>query len=280
MVFPPANTCDGKYCVFCILLLLTITFYGCAPTAKTASVYDGGQLIRPETVLGKIERPHDTILKAIAKIEVSDTNGRYSTKAALLIKRPSSLRIEAIPIIGPVNLFVCIHEDILKIFFPQRGTFYIGKATPENLVNIAKYFPAGVSIEELVPIMFGTYPFVHNKNISLKGSVEARRYRVDMIRADGRRLQSIWIDITSHNLVEAQVFKTDDRVAAYTARFEEFNESPDASSAMPLKITITSETVDHVSVTIRYSSVQFSTDIEAPTFDLPTPPGIDPIYLD
>ncbi|MEI8171930.1 MAG: DUF4292 domain-containing protein [Deltaproteobacteria bacterium] len=224
-------------------------------------------------------RPDQGVLMAVANIEVIHEAGRYSTKAALLIKRPSSLRVEAIPVIGPVYLFLSIHEDLLKMFLPQKEAFYIGKATTENLIHIANFLATGLSTEDLLSIMLGTYPRVREKNVFLKGFMEGHLYRVDMV-SEGRKLQSIWVDPSTHHLVEVRVFK-DSGSTSYTARFEGFDTSG-SPAAIPLKVTLTSEMADnHPSkVIIRYSSVQFASDVDAFAFDLQVPQGVAPIYLD
>lgn len=267
----------------CALTLLGLLFMAAlsACSVTKASLNDRDPAIhamKPETVLEKMTHTNRNTLKAMANIDVHHTSGRYSTKAAILIKRPSSMRIEAIPVIGPVNFFLSIHEDNLKIFFPQKSIFYIGKATPENLVNAADFFPAGLSIEDLLSVMLGTYPRVIEKNVSLAGFMEERLYRVDMV-AEGKRLQSLWVDPSTRHLVEVRVFK-DPGSASYTARFEDFDTS--GSAAMPLKVTLDTEIADNPpsKVTIRYSDIQFDTDIEALAFDLQVPPGIKPVYLD
>jgi hypothetical protein len=258
-------------------LLLIAAFSGCAPTMS--SVSDTGPAVsplRPETVLKKISRPDRNILKTMANIEVRQGSRRYSTKTALIMKRPSFVRIEAIPIIGPVNFFLSIHQDVLKIFLPQKRTFYIGKATPENLVNIVDFFPAGLRVEDFLSIMHGTYPHVMAKNVMLTGYWDGKQYRIDMMTEEGGRLQSLWVDVSNYRLVQVQVFKERDRVA-YTAKFEEFDISTELP---PLKITIRSEGDAHSEVIVRYSDIQFVTDTETSTFDLQAPPGIEPVYLD
>jgi len=269
-----------KKCGLTLLwLLLMAVLCACSSTKaalddRSAAMYD----MRPETVLEKITRSDRNILKAMANIEVHHGSGRYSIKAAIIIKRPSFMRVEAIPVIGPVNFFLSVHEDVLKIFSPQKGIFYIGKATPDNLVNTVDFFPSGLRIEDLLSVMFGSYPHVSEKNVSLGGSMEGHLYRVDMI-AEGRRLQSVWVDLSTHHLVEVRVYN-DRGSASYTARFEEFDTS--GSPAVPLKVTLASGIADnHPSkVIIRYSDIQFATDAEAFTFDLQVPPGIEPVYLD
>jgi hypothetical protein len=236
------------------------------------------QAMKPETVLEEMTRTDRNIFKAMANIDVYDGSGRYSTKAAILIKRPSSMRIEAIPIIGPVNFFLSIHEDILKIFFPQKGIFYVGKATSKNLANAADFFPAGLSIEDLLSVMLGTYPRVIEKDVSLAGFMEGHLYRVDTVSGN-KILQSAWVDPLTRHLVGIRVFKDFGRVS-YTARFTDFETS--RSPAMPLKITLDTEIADNPpsTVTIRYSDIKIDADIEELAFDLQTPPGIKPVYLD
>jgi hypothetical protein len=279
MVVLLSNLCFKKYGLLLLGLLFIVIFSGCF-SIKSPLDEHGPAIhpVRPETVLGKIARPDQTILRATANIEVHDGPGRYSTKAAILIKRPSFMRVEAIPLIGPVNFFLSIHEDVLKIFFPQKGIFYIGEATPENLVNTVNFLPVGLRIEDLLSIMLGTHPRVSEKNVSVAGSVEGQLYRVDII-SEGRRLQSMWVDLSNHHLVEVRVFK-DSGSTSYTARFEEFDTS--GSPAIPMKVTLVSEIANNYSskVIIRYSDIQFVTDIEALTFDLQLPPGIKPVYLD
>jgi len=279
MVALSSITCFKKYSRLLLGLLLMVISSACS-SAKT-SLDDYGRAIhtlKPETVLEEMTRPDQGVLMAMANIEVIQEAGRYSTKAALLIKRPYSLRVEAIPVIGPVYLFLSIHEDLLKIFIPQKEAFYIGKATSENLIHIANFLATGPSTEDLLSIMLGTYPRVREKNVFLKGFMEGHLYRIDMV-AEGRKLQSIWVDPSTHHLVEVRVFK-DSGNTSYTARFEEFDAS--GSPAIPLKVTLISEMADnHPSkVIIRYSSVQFTSDVGAFAFDLQVPQGVAPVYLD
>jgi hypothetical protein len=274
------NTPVKKNVIFIFVFFFIVAFSGCS--TKTAPVINDQrmttQAMRSEDILDKISFPGNRIIKAIANIEVNNVSGRYSTKAALLIRKwPSSLRIEAIPIFGPVNFFLSIHKDVIKTFLPQKGTFYIGKATTENLVKMANFVPEGIGTEDLLSIMLGTYPTLFEKKVSLKASPDGTRYCVDMI-SNGRKLQSLWIDPSNQHLVEVQVFKMSDKIS-YTAKFEEFNESA-GPPAMPQKITLSSGTDNNLKIIIRYLSIQFDTDSEALTFDLQIPPGLEPIYLD
>lgn len=266
-----------KYCLVFLGLLFISTFSGCISiSSPTKEYHPAAHITSPEAVLGKITKPNQDINKAIANIEVNHANERYVTKVAVLLKIPSSLRVEAIPVIGPAPFFLSVYDDVLKAFLPQRGSFYIGKATPENIGKIVNFLPAGLRIEDLVPIMLGTYPGIYEKNVFLKGFEEGRLYRIDMM-TEGRKVQSVWVDLSNDHLVEVRIFKERDSTS-YAARFEEFDKP--GPIATPLKITITSETDDHQKVIIRYSSIQPATDIEDSAFDLRIPPDLVPIHMD
>jgi hypothetical protein len=267
------------YGVLALLFCLGFLFCGCAST--TPSINDHVETmppINPEIFIRRIAHFERNILKAIAKIEARSIKGHYSTKAALLVKRPSFFRFEAIPIIGPVNVFLSVHDDTLKIFFSQAGKFYIGKAKPDNFPLISGYFPEGLCIEDLLSIMMGAYPPPREKVFSLRSSQEGARYRIDMMKEDGKTIQALWVNIAEKTLSEVQVFNEENKVV-YTVRYGEFNRSPD-DLVVPSKITITSEAADHAELIIRYSDIQFITEIDESVFDLPIPPGIQPIVLD
>jgi hypothetical protein len=261
-----------------LYLLCILAFPGCSLITPSPDDMKLAALpMNPKAVLEQTGVFHRNILKAMANIEVKHGSERYSTKAGLIIKKPSSLRIEAIPIIGPVNFFLSIQEDVLKIFFPQKGIFYVGKATNENLSNVAHFITAEMRVEDLLSLMSGTYPQIDEKTLVLKGVVEEKRYRVDRI-TEGRRLQSLWVDRANNHLVEVQVFKENGKIA-YTAIFEDFN-TTEGSIVAPLKITILSGEDEYSRLIIRYSSIQYVTEIESSAFDLQIPPEIEPVYLD
>ena len=267
-----------KYCLISLGLWLFSGIFGCT-SPLSSTLKDHGTLVysgSPEAVLRKIANRQEDIITAMANIEVNHASERYSTKVAILLKKPSSLRVEAIPVIGPVPFFLTIQGDVLKAFLPSKGLFYIGKATPENITNIINFFPAGLTTEDAVSIMLGTYPGMNENKLFLKGFEEGRLYRIDMMNGD-RKVQSVWVDLSDDHLVKVQVFKKGDGIS-YTARFEEFDKP--GPSTIPLKITIASEEHDHQTVIIRYSGIQPATDVEETAFDLQKPPGIVPIHLD
>ncbi|MBW2560533.1 MAG: hypothetical protein JRE40_06715, partial [Deltaproteobacteria bacterium] len=132
---------------------------------------------RPQDILEKIAMPNsgDTI-RATARISLSFPEGDYSRKMALLLQMPSSLRVEAIPLFGPADFFLSANKEVLKVFFPGEGKFYVGAATRKNLSLFFKVF---LSPADMVPLLAGLPPHITGGSLS-GGHLEKGLYRIDI----------------------------------------------------------------------------------------------------
>jgi outer membrane lipoprotein-sorting protein len=214
-------------------------------------------------------------LKAIAHVEVNTSEGRYPLKVAVMLKRPSSLRLEVIPFIGSPNLLLTVHDNLLKVFLPQKGEFYIGQATTKNLRCFLPILTEGLQVEDIISILFGTHSNIIGKSITLNGSSEDDLYRIDVL-SENRKKQSIWIDMEYH-MVMVESFTRNDSML-FSARYTEHNSM--GGVTMPQKITIVGGDDDNRNIIIRYSDMEVATGVDAAQFDLQPPHGIKPIYLD
>src|SRR5512136_1786945 len=97
-----------------LVLSFFLIFPACA-IKKTLNVGEGSfeGVSSPLAVLEKIDSNTHSLhgIKAIARIEVNAPAGRYPLKVALALWRPSSLRLESIPLIGPADFFLTVHEN-------------------------------------------------------------------------------------------------------------------------------------------------------------------------
>ena len=84
------------------LLLLAVLASGCVPQA----------IIYPDSPAEKIMAAissavaEDDILSAIAQIDLGTIHGYHPARAALIIKKPSYLRLELLPVIGTPDFFL------------------------------------------------------------------------------------------------------------------------------------------------------------------------------
>jgi len=263
--------------IFYILLLFFI-FPGCS-VKKTPLFNHISKNNFPSTqaVLEETDRNDHlkNTLKAIAHIEVITPEGRYPLKVAVMLKKPSSLRLEVIPVIGPPELLLTVHENFLKVFLPQKGEFYIGPATTNNLGYFFPFSAKGLQIEDIISILFGTHPKIIEKSITLNGSSEDDLYRIDVL-SENRKIQSLWID-TEYHIVMVDSYARDNS-RRYSAIYTEYNSI--GSLTLPQKVTVVIGDDDKQNIVIRYSDIEVATSVDAAQFDLQPPTGIRPIYLD
>ncbi len=261
-----------KYIFTIAFLFLFLAFGGC--THKNVTTPFKGYILPPEDVLKNISRTDSlkNTLKAIAHITVDTPQGKHSMKVALIVKRPSFLRVEAMPLIGPSDLFLSISENSLKVFLPKEGKFYVGHATRKNL---AMFFPINLKTEDIISTLAGTPPYIKEQNITLQGQVEGKLYRIDVI-AQGEKIQSLWVN-PDGNLVKFEVLDNEGKIS-YTARFKDHHQI--CGSSMPGKVTIVTEKPCKLNARIRYSDTQLTQDVNPAVFDLDIPPGVEPIFID
>ena len=253
---------------FCLLLLV---FCGCAAAPKMTARMD---FASPEAALEHIaaRTPANAALQALADVRVvTREGGGYPLKLAVLLKKPASLRVEAIPLFGVPAFFLSVHNRTLKVFLAETRAFYIGRATPDN---VARYLPLKMSPEDLIAVLTGTCFAPVGPETLLQGRPEGDHYRIDLVEPLKRR--SMWVRTTDGFLERLEVYG--ERQRLYRAHFEEPLRVE--GTVLPQKITIVSEGTDVVSVSIRYADIQFLQDIDPEIFDLKTPPGIEPLYLD
>jgi outer membrane lipoprotein-sorting protein len=261
------------------ILSFFLIFPGCA-TKKTPIVnhISKNNFPPPHIVLEKIDRDDQNkgALKAIAYIEVNTFRGRYPLKAAVMVKKPSSLRLEVLPLIGPPELILSVHENVLKVFLPQKGEFYIGQASEKNLGYFFPFSTVGLLIEDITSIMLGTHPPIKEKSLILRDSPEDGFYRLDIL-SEKRKIQSLLIDSENNRLLRVDLFDNNNN-RRYSVRF--FGHSVTEILTIPDKITLASGDNENPYIIIRYSDAQMATGADAASFDLQPPPNITTISMD
>jgi len=252
------------------LCLLLLFFCGCAAAPKITVRMD---FASPEAALEYIAAQTRVYaaLEAIAHVHVATREGAYPLKLAVLLKKPASLRVEAIPLFGPPAFFLSIRDRTLKVFLTETRAFYIGRATGDN---VARYLPLKMDPEDLIALLTGTCFAPAGPVTLLQGSQEGNHYRIDIVEPLKRR--SVWVRMTDGFIERIEYFWGEQRL--YRAHFEEPIRRE--GTVLPQKITIVSEGTDGVSVSIRYADIQFLKDIDPARFNLDTPPGVEPVHLD
>jgi hypothetical protein len=267
------NIASDRGLLYGILMLLLMTALGpvLSGCAGRKIAVPGGVYASPEAALQSLAAsgPAGTIT-VTARIEINSQGKRYPMKAAMMMKRPASLRLESIPLLGPSDFFLSVDGGELCVFLPGKGTFYKGRATAANM---SRFFPLALPADEIVPLLMGYPPEEGGASSYWQGAWEEGLYRVDRYKGMGRTL-SLWIEPAGNLLIRARTF-TEREDIAYTVDFTEHARV--GEGFMPQRLTITGE---NISLAIRYTEILPLGDDETSSFSLPVPEGITPVPLD
>jgi len=248
------------------LFILSGCVHGKVPEAKTpvsAPV--------PQDILERISRPvRDETMRGTARISLSSPDGDYSRKVALVLRMPSSIRVEAIPFFGPADFFLSANEESLKVFLPGEATFYAGSPTRENIFLIFKVF---LSPADMVPLLAGLPPPYTGEGL-LSGYKEGESYRIDIM--SGKSGRSLWVDLDNHTLMGAE--ECEDGRILWKAAFA--NHAVVNGRSFPQRIHLDVHGAGGwAKMEIRYLDMDTSSAGDGDLFDLPIPPGITPVPI-
>ncbi|MBM4314583.1 MAG: DUF4292 domain-containing protein [Deltaproteobacteria bacterium] len=252
-------------------IVLGTTFLGCAGNSALLSRPPGSVFFSPDDALLALaaSAPDDQTLTVIARIEFESHGERRPLKAALMMKKPASLRMESVPLLGPPDFFLSVDAGELRVFSPgdNGGRFYMGRSTVRNL---NRFFPLTLPAADIIPLLMGQPPGIEAISSCL-GGWEERLYHIDRCMA-AERMMSLWIDPVGGHLLRVRAYAEGGAIA-YTADFSDH--IPVGKYILPRRLTITGGAV---SLTLRYTEVRLDNDAEP--FALPIPDGVAPISLD
>jgi hypothetical protein len=257
----------NRIAVCCLLLL---AFCGCAAVPPVKEQLD---FLTPDAALKHItaQIPDDVALQATANMHMTIRGERYPLKLAVVAKKPAFLRIEAIPLIGPPVFFLSIRNQTLKVFLSGNRTFYIGRATSDN---VQRYVPFRMHPEEMVAVLMGTVPALYGQTTSVTGGHEGDHYRINIRGIEQR--QSLWVRMADGFLEQMEV--QHNQGSSYRVRFEDPLRIE--GSMLPQKATLAFEGQDGSVLSIRFTDIRILKQFDPGIFDLTVPPDITPVYLD
>lgn len=132
-------------------------------------------------VLAVHSKPDTLTAVAKAFVDAAVNGGKYSLN--LSVKRPDSLRIEALTPLGDPAALMVTKDGRFALFDIRRGEFYRGPATPKNL---SKLFPVPLRDDELVSIFLGSVPELRGGAATAAGR-EGDRFHITLETATERQ---------------------------------------------------------------------------------------------
>jgi hypothetical protein len=267
MISPESVSLMHFFCTPVILLfMLPVLICGCA-----AGTHVFSPSVQPEkslTILAPAIQETDRIV-ATAEIDLDTEQGHYPVRAALVVQKPSYLRLEILPVIGTPDLYLTATPDHLQIFIPSREEFYSGKPSAENL---ARFLPWGFNVDDIVMILSCDFPIPEGKVSYRASDQEDGLPRFDLKTPSGFS-QKLWLG--KNGRVEKLIRHTPDGREIFQVRYEDYV----SGSGLARKITIT-QTDHKTRILVKYTDLKIVKAINLAVFELPVPENIQKISLD
>jgi hypothetical protein len=259
---------------FIFLLLFFLILLGCATTPSVprehAAPFSYGADAEKFIETTRI----DGIFKAMAHIEVN-IGGKRSPpiRIALMLKLPSLMKIETIPVIGPPDFFLSVIHDTFKVFMPAKQKFYQGRASRENM---ALFFPISLSPKDMARILMGLPPEITGKNLKFSEGAGSEIRSVDVLSSDDKKIMTLRMDGTNNRLTGMDIFTPYGEIL-YTVNYKGYFKTE--GNWLPQGITIFSPGTNST-IAVRYSDMELSRGMDETFFDLALPGGMQATILD
>lgn len=247
--------------IFCILAVILAS--GCARKAVIPYHYPSTE---KALFLLSSAVPETETLSGVAQIELITPGGYFPARAILFVKKPSFLRLELIPPVGPPDFFLVATPQEMKILVPSKGEFYQGEPTG---LNLSRFLPGQLNIEDIVSILtcsphltgkVNYVRYVDEKNLRIKMTNQSKMSQIVWISPDGR-------------LEKLEHFDKNGKML-YRAEFSDYSQGGHIAG----KIAISKDRL--TSIIIKYSDIKFEKMKDLSIFNLSIPHGFKKIILD
>ena len=247
-----------------LFVLMSLLICGCAGKLFVGTPPPAGS---SESMNRSIEKKDRLI--ALAHMDLHTAQGHYPVRAALVLQRPSYLRLEILPVIGTPDFYLTASPDRMSIFIPSRAEFYSGNPSGENL---ARFLPWALSIEEIVMILSSARSPFDDQNVANDRYQEGNLIRVELKKPPGHS-QTVWME--KNGRVAKLVRYDSDGKEIYQVRYADYMEDS------PLAKSIRIQWADSpISVSVKYSDLKVEQATDLSVFELTAPAGIKTIQLD
>lgn len=138
-------------------------------------------------------------IKTLAKVTINRGENRFRLEELIIVKKPASLRVEALSLIGQPLLYFTTEGETFEMLIPGENRFYRG---PSSLKYLSTFFPFSLEIREIVPLMVGEISWADDEHLTARYNQKERLYVVKEDTLEGSR-RIFWINPFHFALVRA-----------------------------------------------------------------------------
>lgn len=200
-----------------ILCAASVSFAGCAakhatsPRPRDVAGFKTARAVKLGSDLAKYVE-ETNVVRALAWVEISDGSEDRKTSAAIALRRPASIRVDAMDELADAWAMAGTNGSVAWLLIPARSKFYSGRATKEDLRRFSNF---DWEISELVSLAAGSPPLGEGESV-----LEAAGSKEMHFATDGGRLH-IWLDKKTKRVAKCARYSDGGGRMDYTAAFSD-----------------------------------------------------------
>ena len=252
-----------------IVLLACVALQGCRalpPAPPPAAVASAEELLAR---LQNRQRSSESF-QARGRITFLSPERNYSGTILVKARRPESLRVDILDILGRTLLSLAANGDRVQVLSPSEGKFFQGPASPRNL---AAFIPPAVTLPQALRLLVGALPLSPGPPSKFDYDPAAGQYLLEWRQAEGLK-ERLWVAAQGLYPLKDEYFGGAER-PRFTAELADFGETvPD----FPGKITLKTE-APKMELRLAYKELSLNPPLTPADLTLTPPPGITVLQL-
>jgi outer membrane lipoprotein-sorting protein len=207
-------------------------------------------------------------LRALARLSVTSSQGRFSTRQTFLWRRPALLRLDTVSPFGQPIMTLVADSAQASIYYPQDSIFAQGPATAATLSRVIRL---PLDAEDVAPLLMGYIrPSPRQAVSTMFLQTDANMFLLRFLGSAGELIQDVWVD-PDQWLPRRLVRYSAPAAPAIDIAYSDFRPST-ATLPLPHALTIWLPDVE-TEVRLQFLSIDLNPGLPASVFRLSPPEG-------
>ena len=162
------------------------------------------EILSPTDLFQRIQARNRRIqsIRALARVAINLGEKRFRLEELIIVKKPASLRVEALSLIGKPLLYLTTDGEVFEVLTFAENRLYRGEAAMKHLFP---FFPICGGAREFIPLMAGEPSWSEHERLTAQYSQRDKLYIVKKDSSEGSR-RIFWINPFHFALVRAAEF--------------------------------------------------------------------------
>lgn len=255
--------------LFIRLLALAAVFLSACAIVREPAPPIPLQAVKPEAeyLLALLEKRNEAVRTLEGKLhnKIINSTGKKASSQLILLKKPSSLRIDVLTPFGNPALTLVTDGERVDLHYHSKNRFFSGLAGSRRL---ARMLASNLAVKDLVVILSGEIPLIDFDNDKTTVNIEGRLFKLGLENSGAR--EEIFFEPSGMHPVKGIIYGPEDKTVL-SVTLEDYKEVEGTGFPMSIDLSIPAENYE---MKIKYESVVFNEYTGSEAFDLIPPEGV------